>query len=50
MTKLKFTSALNADDHQWKKTSKYQKLNITATTSQIFLKLHVRGEPKLLNA
>ena len=35
-TKIK--NAWNEDDHQWKKTSKYQKLNISATTGWIFLK------------
>ena len=37
LTKIK--NAWNEDDHQWKMTSKYQKLNILATTDQIFLKL-----------
>ena len=34
----KITNAWKEDDHQWKKTSKYQKLNISGTTGQIFLK------------
>ena len=34
----KITNAWNEDDIQWKKTSKYKKLNISATTGWIFLK------------
>ena len=39
----KITNAWKEDDHQWKKTSKYWKLNISATSGQIFLKF----KPKL---
>ena len=34
----KIQNAVNEDDLQWKTTSKYQKLNISATTDWIFLK------------
>ena len=34
----KITNARKEDVHQWKKTSKYQKLNISATMDRIFLK------------
>ena len=36
LTKIKNDS--KEDDHQWKKTSKYWKLNISATTGWIFYK------------
>ena len=35
-TKIK--NAWKEDDYQWKKTSKYWKLNISTTTDRIFLK------------
>ena len=38
----KITNALKEDDHQWKKRSKYWKLNISTSTCRIF--------PQILNA
>ena len=33
----KVTNAWKEDDHQWKKASKYWKLNISETTGRIFI-------------
>ena len=40
-TKIK--NAWKEDDYQWKKTSKYWKLNISETTDQIFLKFQTKA-------